>query len=425
MERNNVSITKVLVKQLFGLYDYEIETKSDSKFLILYGDNGCGKSSILSVIYHSLRPEPKDGHRTAISKIPFLSFKIFLSNNDVIEILRKNIEEKEYKIIFSNKKIEYSWKEKEEFPFFLNNKNEKIYEEYCNYLKELNLNTVFLDSNRKINISRDEEYELVQTKSGIVRVPKYDNSDRDSLTLLDVINDFHRWMHKSMIWGTDIGNKNIANEYLTILESASKHSTTEIQSIEEIQKIMKNLEQQSSLYIKYGLTVELFPQEFKKKINSLSNDVWNTMYPIIDSYINTLKLRLEALTSLKNKLEQLEKYLNSFFTNKSLEINANEGLAIRSSNGKLLSPGQLSSGEKQILFLFCKVISSTDDSLIVMIDEPEISLNIKWQEKFLEAINAFIGENKVQIIIASHSIDLINPYIESVSRLENRVEKNV
>ena len=425
MERNNVSITKVLVKQLFGLYDYEIETKSDSKFLILYGDNGCGRSSILSVIYHSLRPEPKDGHRTAISKIPFLSFKIFLSNNDVIEILRKNIEEKEYKIIFSNKKIEYSWKEKEEFPFFLNNKNEKIYEEYCNYLKELNLNTVFLDSNRKINISRDEEYELVQTKSGIVRVPKYDNSDRDSLTLLDVINDFHRWMHKSMIWGTDIGNKNIANEYLTILESASKHSTTEIQSIEEIQKIMKNLEQQSSLYIKYGLTVELFPQEFKKKINSLSNDVWNTMYPIIDSYINTLKLRLEALTSLKNKLEQLEKYLNSFFTNKSLEINANEGLAIRSSNGKLLSPGQLSSGEKQILFLFCKVISSTDDSLIVMIDEPEISLNIKWQEKFLEAINAFIGENKVQIIIASHSIDLINPYIESVSRLENRVEKNV
>lgn len=425
MERNNVSITKVLVKQLFGLYDYEIETKSDSKFLILYGDNGCGKSSILSVIYHSLRPEPKDGHRTAISKIPFLSFKIFLSNNDVIEILRKNIEEKEYKIIFSNKKIEYSWKEKEEFSFFLNNKNEKIYEEYCNYLKELNLNTVFLDSNRKINISRDEEYELVQTKSGIVRVPKYDNSDRDSLTLLDVINDFHRWMHKSMIWGTDIGNKNIANEYLTILESASKHSTTEIQSIEEIQKIMKNLEQQSSLYIKYGLTVELFPQEFKKKIKSLSNDVWNTMYPIIDSYINTLKLRLEALTSLKNKLEQLEKYLNSFFTNKSLEINANEGLAIRSSNGKLLSPGQLSSGEKQILFLFCKVISSTDDSLIVMIDEPEISLNIKWQEKFLEAINAFIGENKVQIIIASHSIDLINPYIESVSRLENRVEKNV
>lgn len=356
MERNNVSITKVLVKQLFGLYDYEIETKSDSKFLILYGDNGCGKSSILSVIYHSLRPEPKDGHRTAISKIPFLSFKIFLSNNDVIEILRKNIEEKEYKIIFSNKKIEYSWKEKEEFPFFLNNKNEKIYEEYCNYLKELNLNTVFLDSNRKINISRDEEYELVQTKSGIVRVPKYDNSDRDSLTLLDVINDFHRWMHKSMIWGTDIGNKNIANEYLTILESASKHSTTEIQSIEEIQKIMKNLEQQSSLYIKYGLTVELFPQEFKKKIKSLSNDVWNTMYPIIDSYINTLKLRLEALTSLKNKLEQLEKYLNSFFTNKSLEINANEGLAIRSSNGKLLSPGQLSSGEKQILFLFWELL---------------------------------------------------------------------
>lgn len=424
MERNNISITKILVKQLFGLYDYEIETKPNSNFLILYGDNGCGKSSILSVIYHSLRPEPKDGHRGAIGQIPFLNFKIFLSNNEVIEINRKNIEEKEYKIIFSNKRIEYLWQEKEEFNFLLSSKNEKAYEEYCSYLRDLNLNTVFLDSNRKINISRDEDYRFVQTNNGLIKVPKYDDSDSNSLTLLDVINDFHRWMHKSMIWGTDIGNKNIANEYLTILESTSKHSTNEIQSIEEIQKIMKNLEEESSLYIKYGLTVELFPQEFKDKINSLSNEVWNTMYPIIDSYINTLKLRLDALTTLKNKLEQLDKYLNSFFSNKNLEINANDGLTIRSSNGKVLSPGQLSSGEKQILFLFCKVISSTDDSLIVMIDEPEISLNIKWQEKFLEAINAFIGENKVQIIIASHSIDLINPYIESVARLENRVEKN-
>ena len=120
----------------------------------------------------------------------------------------------------------------------------------------------------------------------------------------------------------------------------------------------------------------------------------------------------------------MDEYINSFFSNKTLEINANEGLIIKSSNGTVLSPEQLSSGEKQILFLFCRVISCADDSLIVMIDEPEISLNIKWQEKFLEAINAFIGKNNVQIIIASHSIDLINPYIESVARLGKKEDKN-
>lgn len=424
MEKNNICITKILVKQLFGLYDYEIETKTDSNFLILYGDNGCGKSSILSVIYHSLRPEPKDGHRTAISKIPFLNFKIFLSNNESIELYRKSITEKEYRIIFSDKKYVYHWKEKDDLDFIINSKNEKTYEQYCKYLNELNLNIVFLDSNRNLNISNDDDYEIIRTNKGILRIPQLEDTGKNTHNLSGVINDFHRWMHKCMILGTDEGNKNIANEYLTILESASKHSKSEKLNLEETKTIMKELEDLSKLYIKYGLTVELFPQEFKDKINSLSNSVWDTMYPIIDSYINTLKLRLDALKSLKKKLEEMDKYVNSFFSNKKIEINANEGIIIRSSNGTILAPEQLSSGEKQILFLFCKVISSTDDSLIVMIDEPEISLNIKWQEKFLEAINAFIGENKVQIIIASHSIDLINPYIESVARLENRVEKN-
>ena len=273
-----------------------------------------------------------------------------------------------------------------------------------------------MDSNRNLNISNDDDYEIIRTNKGVLRIPQLEDTGKNTHNLSGVINDFHRWMHKCMILGTDEGNKNIANEYLTILESASKHSKSEKLNLEETKTIMKELEDLSKLYIKYGLTVELFPQEFKDKINSLSNSVWDTMYPIIDSYINTLKLRLDALKSLKTKLEEMDKYVNSFFSNKKIEINANEGIMIRSSNGTILAPEQLSSGEKQILFLFCKVISCTDDSLIVMIDEPEISLNIKWQEKFLEAINAFIGENKVQIIIASHSIDLINPYIRTLKK---------
>lgn len=424
MEKEIIRITKIEVKQLFGLYDYEIMTNPNSNFLIFYGDNGCGKSSILSIIYHSLRPEPKDGHRTAISKIPFLSFTIKLSNNEIIEICRKSIKGREYSIIFSNKRLEYHWKEKEEFEFLSFNKNEKVYNEYCDYLNKLNLNTVFLDANRNINISTDDDYEIIRTNKGVIRVPQYDDSDRNSLSLLGVVKDFHRWMHKSMILGTDEGNRSITNEYLKILESASKHSKNQKLTIENVKKIIKELEDSSELYIKYGLTVELFPQEFKDKINTLSDSAWDTMYPIIDSYINTLKLRLVALSSLKYKLEKMDEYINSFFSNKTLEINANEGLIIRSSNGTVLSPEQLSSGEKQILFLFCRVISCADDSLIVMIDEPEISLNIKWQEKFLEAINAFIGKNNVQIIIASHSIDLINPYIESVARLGKKEDKN-
>ena len=79
----------------------------------------------------------------------------------------------------------------------------------------------------------------------------------------------------------------------------------------------------------------------------------------------------------------------------------------------------MSSGEKQILYLFCSAVISVTESSIVIIDEPEISLNIKWQRAFLQVLNEMIGENNVQVIIASHSIDLITPYSDAVVEMEN------
>ena len=166
--------------------------------------------------------------------------------------------------------------------------------------------------------------------------------------------------------------------------------------------------------------MELFPTAFKKKLENIKLSDWNKINPVIDSYLSTLELRLNALSSLQDKLNQLDTYINSFFRNKQIIINAMSGIKIISSTKDELKPEQLSSGEKQILYLFCKVVSATEKSLIVMIDEPEISLNIKWQRRFIEAINSFIGNNDTQVIIASHSIDLINPYIDSVVKLENK-----
>ena len=41
----------------------------------------------------------------------------------------------------------------------------------------------------------------------------------------------------------------------------------------------------------------------------------------------------------------------------------------------------LSSGEQQLLFMLCAVALMRDNDSLVLIDEPEISLNIKWQRK--------------------------------------------
>ncbi len=74
-------IKKVVIKKLFGRYDFVIPGDGYmTNPSILYGDNGVGKSTILSLIFHLLSPAGDRGHRSSIRKIQFCYFEIELSN---------------------------------------------------------------------------------------------------------------------------------------------------------------------------------------------------------------------------------------------------------------------------------------------------------------------------------------------------------
>lgn len=66
----------------------------------------------------------------------------------------------------------------------------------------------------------------------------------------------------------------------------------------------------------------------------------------------------------------------------------------------------LSSGEQQILILFSYLAFNSEDGKIFIIDEPELSLHIKWQEDFLENLLKVTPSN-TQIILATHSPILV------------------
>jgi predicted ATPase len=67
----------------------------------------------------------------------------------------------------------------------------------------------------------------------------------------------------------------------------------------------------------------------------------------------------------------------------------------------------LSSGEQQVLILFSYIAFNSGDGRIFIIDEPELSLHIKWQEDFLEKLDK-ITPLGTQLILATHSPILAN-----------------
>lgn len=418
MNREKIRIDEIKVDKLFGHYNYTLRAPEESNFMILYGDNGCGKSSILSTIFHLLNPERTNGHRTAVSQIPFKKITINLSNGDAIEASRNNAHDEKYivKGINGNKvTFTYIWGERAKIRSERHYESNEIeYEKYCQYLSNLQLNTLFMSANRQtISFDNDDVDLITDHPFNSVRMKKQ-SKEAD---LSDVMDSFQRWMQRNVMKNTNEGYRNIDELYEGII---NKYNSKQNSSTDDIKTSFSDLTERNKKFKRLGLSTDILTDTFISKIQSMTNKKMQELAPVLESYVSSLNIRLEALQPIESKLSILEKYLSKFFTGKKVQINALDGLMISSLDGETLHYSKLSSGEKQVLYLFCSIIASVSKSSIVIIDEPEISLNIKWQREFLNVVNEMIGENNVQVIIASHSIELITPYKGSVVKMEQR-----
>ena len=141
---------------------------------------------------------------------------------------------------------------------------------------------------------------------------------------------------------------------------------------------------------------------------------------VLRSYLGGHAAGLEALEELQNVMNSFVSLLGRFFSPKRLSVHINKGLNITAKSGQELEPGNLSSGEKQLLLLFCNAISSRqENNTILMIDEPEISLNVEWQRELVPALLTCMSGTAFQLIIATHSVELISQYRDCVTALDN------
>jgi len=58
--------------------------------------------------------------------------------------------------------------------------------------------------------------------------------------------------------------------------------------------------------------------------------------------------------------------------------------------------------------LLYELIFNTDPNTLVLIDEPEISLHVTWQKEFINDLIEIIELQKIQVITATHSPQIVN-----------------
>ncbi len=70
-------------------------------------------------------------------------------------------------------------------------------------------------------------------------------------------------------------------------------------------------------------------------------------------------------------------------------------------DGKPIKTYELSSGEKQLLLILLTVLNQDEKPSILLMDEPEISLHLRWQYELIEILRTL--NPNCQLIIATHS----------------------
>lgn len=129
----------------------------------------------------------------------------------------------------------------------------------------------------------------------------------------------------------------------------------------------------------------------------------------IDEIIDGSQVYQNSLASLREPVRRFEQIITKFFSegNKTIKIENAGEIVVKLANGKTASVFELSSGEKQIIIMIAHLVFSEDSVSggIFIIDEPELSLHIAWQEVFVDSI--LEASPDTQFILATHSPSII------------------
>jgi energy-coupling factor transporter ATP-binding protein EcfA2 len=441
-------ITRIEVQDLFGLYSYILEEGSTSdgesrRLFLLYGDNGAGKTTVLQLVFNLLSQARNRDHRGYLARTPFRRLAVTLAGTTVVSVDRTTESLTGAYVIRVTKDNVVQV----EAPIHVNEigkvrGDQPSIEMYIRALSELNIDLYFLTDDRKgrssfVDGSEPDDDDLaLQTvyHRQIARAGRayigLEEQHRNEVTLERTIERFDAWIRNQALAGSTAGESNTNTVYVDIIKRIARprkgRPAANERDLDELLVVLKDVEERNRSYAQYGLTSQLDAEPIVNAAHAASPATRRIIASVLGPYVDGIRARLNALETVQRLLDTFVENVNSFLKNKRAAFDPRSGLRFFSRNNELLAPGMLSSGERQLLLLLCNTVLARDDATIFLVDEPEISLNVKWQRTLLDALLRLTTDSPVQFVIATHSLELLTRHKSAVRQLidQSSVEGN-
>lgn len=420
-------IRKIAIKGLFGRFDYEIPLKLEDRITLIHGPNGFGKTAILRLIAALFGV----GDATLLS-VPYAEIQVDFDNRESLSVV-KLAQAKERRSEKRGAAVRFVYHNKSKtHDFTLTGRRPEQLEIPLHLIDEIipeldregpdtwrNMETGELLRLEEVMDRYWERFPMSRTENRS-EAPDWLKTVRKSVPIrfiqaerLQATSRRIRARHTKAssgravkLYSEELGEtiKQTLTEYAALSQSLDRTFPARVVihgqslSMEKVEAALKEIAAKRARLVEAGL----LEREGEDTTAQVLQHIEESNLPVLSVYVQDTQKKLGVFDDLVARVELFKRSINDRFIYKQISI-GREGFSFMSVEGDRLDPTSLSSGEQhEIVLLYQLLFRATQNSLILL-DEPEISLHVAWQEQFLPDLLAMAALSAFDALVATHS----------------------
>ena len=445
-----MNITKIAVRGLFKRFNHDIAFDPDERITIMIGPNGFGKTMLLRLV-DALFNRPV----RALERMPFEELRVTFNNDSNLLVRRKPYGEASRKERYTLS-VEYEQstnvKLQERFtpsngigeadvPFPMSAVEEFVPmldrigpEEWVNLQTDeiLDLDDVILEYGDHIPF-------FSGAVEGSADIPTWLVEIRKTIPVRFIGTErlTHPSVHRYIATRLRRGARSVSagrtvrryseelsrkvqqtlSEYGALSQSLDRTFPARLveqpdipaHDMDDLGKKLKEVEEKRSRIVEAGLLMQE-EEELRAPFEALRSppidSIDESKRGVLAVYAEDALKKLDVFDDLYHRVNALKTIANARFNYKSVSVST-RGIEVSAADSSSLNLEMLSSGEQHELVLLYDLLFGIAKNSFIMIDEPELSLHVAWQDELLSDLQQMADLSDFRALLATHSPQII------------------